>query len=189
MPMYPPPVRDEREALREFLELERSAIRNAVHGLTDEEARTRPTRSDLTLGGLVKHVSYGEEVWLARARQTIQPELETMDRYLASLRMEPRDTLAQLLRGYAVAARETDEAIAQEDLDRPVALPEEPWFPRGCTVRLVFFHLIEETARHAGHADLLRESLDGALSGPLMAAAEGWPESGSVTPWRRGDTR
>lgn len=189
MPMYAPAVRDERGALRAFLELERQAIRNAVHGLTDGEARTCPTKSELTLGGLVKHVSYGEEVWLARVRQTSRPELETMDRYVASLRMEPGDTLDELLRGYAEVAHETDDAIAQEDLDRPVPLPQEPWFPRGCTVRHVFFHLIEETARHAGHADLLRESLDGALSGPLMAAAEGWPESGFVTPWRRRETR
>lgn len=185
MPMYAPPVDTEREALRAFLELERQAIRNAVYGLTDDEARVRPTRSDLTLGGLVKHVTYGEEVWVARVLQTTKPELETMDRYVASLQMESGETLAALLAGYARAARETDEAIAQGDLDRGVPLPEAPWFPRGCTVRHVFFHLVEETARHAGHADVLRESLDGGLSGPLMAAVEGWPAGGFVKPWRR----
>jgi hypothetical protein len=50
--------------------------------------------------------------------------------------------------------------------------------------RWILLHLIEETARHAGHADLIREALDGALSGPLMAAAEGWPADGWVKPWR-----
>jgi hypothetical protein len=67
-----------------------------------------------------------------------------------------------------------------------VPLPPAPWNPDpdGCTVRWILLHLIEETARHAGHADLLREALDGGLSGPLMAAAEGWPADGWVTPWR-----
>jgi hypothetical protein len=51
-------------------------------------------------------------------------------------------------------------------------------------VRWIALHLIEETARHAGHADIIREALDGALSGPLMAAAEGWPPDGWVKPWQ-----
>jgi Protein of unknown function (DUF664) len=77
-----------------------------------------------------------------------------------------------------------DGARAAGDLGRPVPLPPAPWHPEGCTVRWILLHLIEETARHAGHADLLREALDGALSGPLMAAAEGWPADGWVTPWQ-----
>jgi hypothetical protein len=73
-----------------------------------------------------------------------------------------------------------------DDLGRAVSLPKEPWYPDPdrCTVRWILLHLIEETARHAGHADIIREALDGGLSGALMAAAEGWPADGWVKPWQ-----
>lgn len=73
-----------------------------------------------------------------------------------------------------------------DDLARRVPLPSAPWYPdpERCTVRWVLLHLVEETARHAGHADIVREALDGALSGSLMAAVEGWPENEWVMPWR-----
>ena len=57
------------------------------------------------------------------------------------------------------------------------------FLPETASVRWTVLHLIEETARHAGHADIIRESLDGASAGALMAAAEGWPETNWVTPW------
>ena len=53
--------------------------------------------------------------------------------------------------------------LADQDLGRAVPLPASPWAPDGCTVRWVLLHLIEETARHAGHADLLREAIDGSV--------------------------
>jgi hypothetical protein len=61
-----------------------------------------------------------------------------------------------------------------------------PWFPDGVeawSVRWVLLHLIEETARHAGHADIVRESIDGATAFPVMAAAEGWPATPWLQPW------
>ena len=105
--------------------------------------------------------------------------------YLGTFQLTREETLAGVLAGYEAAAAQTDRSTrATADLDRQVPLPATPWSPDGCTVRWILFHLIEETARHAGHADLLREALDGGLSGPLMAAAEGWPADGWVTPWR-----
>jgi Protein of unknown function (DUF664) len=95
--------------------------------------------------------------------------------------------LAAVLQLYEETSARTDAVIAGiDDLGRRVPLPQEPWFPdpENCTVRWILLHLIEETARHAGHADIIREALDGALSGPLMAATEGWPEDGWVKPWR-----
>ena len=59
-------------------------------------------------------------------------------------------------------------------------MPDQPWFPKdldGWSVRWVLLHLIEEIARHAGHADIIRESLDGATGIELLAGAEGWPAS------------
>ncbi len=63
-----------------------------------------------------------------------------------------------------------------------------PWYPKDLgawTVRWVLVHLIEETARHTGHADIVRETVDGAQAVELLAAVEGWPEDGFVKPWRK----
>jgi hypothetical protein len=84
--------------------------------------------------------------------------------------------LAAVLGEYEAASTETDRGIgAVDDLGRAVPLPAAPWLPDpdDCSVRRVLLHLIEETARHAGDAGILREVLDGGLSGPLMAAAGG----------------
>ena len=64
---------------------------------------------------------------------------------------------------------------------------DAPWFPQDIeawSVRWVYFHLIEELARHAGHADIVREHVDGATMYELMAGAEGWPETPWLVPWR-----
>jgi hypothetical protein len=74
------------------------------------------------------------------------------------------------------------------DLGQPVPVPPGvPWYPDDVdawSVRWVLLHLIEETARHAGHADIVREAVDGATAYELMAAVEGWPATDWVTPWR-----
>jgi Protein of unknown function (DUF664) len=61
-----------------------------------------------------------------------------------------------------------------------------PWFPDDVdawSVRWILLHLVEEIARHAGHADIIRETIDGATMYELMAAAEGWPATDWLTPW------
>jgi Protein of unknown function (DUF664) len=97
--------------------------------------------------------------------------------------------LAGILDLYDQAAKETDSVTAEiPDLGQAVPVPQGvAWLPSDITawsVRWVLLHLIEETARHAGHADIIRESLDGATALPLMAAAEGWPTNPWVQPWR-----
>ncbi|MGH9017550.1 MAG: DUF664 domain-containing protein, partial [Acidimicrobiales bacterium] len=106
--------------------------------------------------------------------------------YLGEFALTDDETLAGVLAGYRAAAARTDDVIgAVADLEQDVALAKGvPWFPESATVRWVLLHLIEESARHAGHADIIRESLDGASSGALMAAVEGWPETPWVTPWK-----
>jgi hypothetical protein len=95
------------------------------------------------------------------------------------------ETLSGAVSMYRDAAQRTDAILsACADFSRDVPLPAAPWYPERCTVRWIALHLIEETARHAGHADIIREALDGGLSGPLMAAAEGWPADGWVKPWQ-----
>ncbi len=92
-----------------------------------------------------------------------------------------------MLAHYDDVAAETAEVIRGVDLDQPVPVPKGvPWYPDDVdnwTVRWVLLHVIAETARHAGHADIIRESVDGATMYPLMAAAEGWPATDWMQPW------
>jgi Protein of unknown function (DUF664) len=111
------------------------------------------------------------------------------ENHRASFHLAPGETLAGILDLYDQAAKETDSVIAEiPDLGQTVPVPQGvAWLPSDITawsVRWVLLHLIEETARHAGHADIIRESLDGATALPLMAAAEGWPTNPWVQPWR-----
>jgi uncharacterized damage-inducible protein DinB len=186
MPLNAPLVHNEREGLLAFLEHQRQAVRNATYGLREDQARLTPTPSGLSLGGLVKHLADAEHGWTDRVLG-VEPSETAFDDYMASFALSGDETLAGVLLRYGETSARTDAVISDiDDLGRRVPLPEAPWFPdpEDCTVRWILLHLIEETARHAGHADIIREALDGALSGPLMAAVEGWPGDGWVKPWR-----
>ena len=180
---------DERETLLGFLDAQRADLRTAVHGLTDAEARLAPSVSALSVAGLLKHAASVEREWASIIQQ--QPQENDFTKHAASF--EPDEIpVAELLADYEAAAKETDETIlAAADLNQPVPVPQGvPWFPKDIeawTVRWVLVHLIEETARHAGHADVVRESIDGAQAVELRAAVEGWPEDGFVKPWRRAE--
>ena len=187
MPGNVNPVKDEREGLLAFLAQQRYVLRLAAHGLTDEQARVKPTASSLSVGGLIKHVAATERSWMDTLLQRPTPESGETD-YAAGFTLGEDETLEGVLASYADAARETEEIIAGiADLGQPVPVPKGvPWFPQDVeawSVRWVLLHLIEETCRHAGHADILRECLDGATAMPLMAAAEGWPASPWLRPW------
>ncbi|SFW92413.1 DinB family protein [Amycolatopsis australiensis] len=185
-----PPVADERDGLLRFLEQQRYVLKLAAHGLTDEQARKTPTKSALSVGGLVKHVAFTEQGWIDTVLQAPQkPFAEAMADYESAYRLGPEETLAAALSRYDEVAARTAEVIAGiEDLGQAVPVPKGvPWYPQDVeawSVRWVLLHLIEETARHAGHADIIREHVDGATAIPLMAAAEGWPESPWVKPWQ-----
>ncbi len=186
--MHAPLIRDEREGLLVFLEHQREAVRNAVYGLREDQARLQPTPSALSLGGLVKHLADAERSWTGHIAG-LPPREASVETYMAAFVLSEGETLAGALDKYEEACARSNVVIqGVDDLGRRVPLPDAPWFPdpEECTVRWILFHLIEETARHAGHADIIREAVDGALSGPLMAAAEGWPEDGWVKPWRSG---
>ena len=185
-----PPVPDERTGLLAYLAQQRDALRFAAYGLTDEQARATPTASALSVGGLIKHVAATERGWmddvLQRNRGSDAPaEADYHDNF----RLLPGETLAGVLARYDEVARETEAIIAGiPDLGQPVPVPQGvPWFPddvEAWSVRWVLLHLIEETARHAGHADIVRESIDGATSYALMAAAEGWGPTPWLQPWK-----
>ncbi|HZU12332.1 MAG TPA: DinB family protein [Chloroflexota bacterium] len=185
MPGQVPPVADERTGLLGYLAQQRDVLRTAAYGLTDEQARETPTVSALSIGGLIKHVAATERGWIDLVLQRSQ---ESADDYFANFRLQPNETLASVLRMYDEVAAETERVVnAIPDLGRPVPVPPGvPWYPSDVdawSVRWVLLHLIEETARHAGHADIIRESIDGATAMPLMAAAEGWPATPWIQPW------
>jgi uncharacterized damage-inducible protein DinB len=196
MPGTPPPVATEREALAVFLRQQHDGIRNAAYGLTDEQAHLVPSRSAISIAGLLKHVAVTERVWMQRARSGADG-LPGDDRPTAVRAQEygqdwdaTADALPDLLTAFDEVAGETEAAALDPDLDleAPVPVPRDaPWFPKDVSawsVRWVFYHLLEETARHAGHADIVREHLDGATMYELLAAAEGWPETPWLKPWR-----
>lgn len=190
MAMPRPATGSERELLAGFLAHQRSLVRIATYGLSDVQMRQTSTASTLSVGGLVKHLAYVERNWAGLVRQVPRKPMEQAGQeYMAAFQVGPDQTLSALLDDYAAAAAQTDATIAGiADLDQPVPVPKgSPWFPQDIdnwSVRWVVLHLIEETARHLGHADIIRESLDGAQAMPLMAAVEGWPETDWMKPWR-----
>jgi len=164
----------ERADLLAGLATARHFLRYTTRDLTDEQARQRTTPSELTLGGLIKHVAAIEQGWAnfilegpsALGDYSAMTE-EDFARWGDQFRLLPGETLADVLAGYADVARRTDDLVASlPDLNVAQPLPEAPWFPPGeqRSARRVFLHLIAETAQHAGHADIIRESLDGAKS-------------------------
>ena len=158
----------ERADLLESLTRHRFFLTTTVRGLSDEQARLRPTASELTLGGLVKHVAGTERMWAEfivtgpAAVPAFDPS--TAADWASEFVVGPEETLAGLLAGYADVARRTDELVRDlPSLDLAHPLPEAPWFEPGArwSARRVLLHVIAETAQHAGHADILRESIDG----------------------------
>ncbi|MFD9739516.1 DinB family protein [Umezawaea sp. NPDC059074] len=157
----------ERADLLETLAKHRFFLRHTVRGLTDEQAADHPTVSALSLGGLIKHVANTEAAWarfIVGGAELMETGAIPWDE---QHRMLPGETLAGLLDSYEEVARKTDELVATlPDLDASHPLPVAPWFEAGKTwsARRVLLHLIAETSQHAGHADILRESIDGAKS-------------------------
>ena len=186
MPGQAPPLADERELLLAYIDQQRDGLRYAAYGLTDEQARLAPTASPLSVGGLLKHVISMEEGWMdlvvQRTRDGGQADYEE------NFRLGPDESVAGLLARYDEVAAETAEIVRGiDDLGQDVPVPKGvPWYPDDIdawSVRWVLLHLIEEVARHAGHADIVREAVDGATMYPLMAAAEGWPATDWMQPW------
>jgi uncharacterized damage-inducible protein DinB len=180
----PAPVPDERSGLFAFLDHQRQLVRVMAFGLTDEQARSTPSASELSVGGIIKHLAMTERSWTARTVGNPWPP--DPEKYQRGFVMDADETLADLLEDYAAAGRETDEALGALDLDHPVPVGSQPWFPqewKAWSVRWVLLHLIEETARHCGHIDIIRETVDGGTWYALMAAESGEPPAPWIKPW------
>jgi hypothetical protein len=164
----------ERADLLAMLAKHRHFLRFTTRELTDEQAGRRTTASELTLGGLIKHVTLVERNWAdflvqgpAAMGDGSAITEEGVARWQQQFQLLPGETLAGVLAEYASVAAATDELVRTlPDLNAVQPLPDRPWFQLGerWSARRVLMHIIAETAQHSGHADIIRESLDGAKS-------------------------
>jgi hypothetical protein len=162
----------ERADLLDMLAGARRFLRYTTRDLTDEQARQRTTVSELTLGGLVKHVTAVERNWArfivhgpSAAPDFSNPTEADYQAWAEGFRLLPGESLAGALAEYEDVAKHTDELVATlPDLDAGHPLPRAPWYKPGAlwSARRTLLHIAAETAQHAGHADIIRESLDGA---------------------------
>jgi hypothetical protein len=197
MPGLPPPAADERQTLLEFIAHQQNAFFSVAYGLTDEQARSTPSVSALSIGGLIKHATAVQRGWVDRVAAAPEfppkddrPKDEIMAEYADQYVMRDDEKLDQLLDAMREQNADTLRIVREADLDTPVPVPHDvPWFPQDLdhwNVRWVALHLIEELTRHAGHSDIIRESIDGATMYELMAANEEWPETDFIKRWRPG---
>ncbi|MET8147552.1 DinB family protein [Actinoplanes sp. NPDC049668] len=180
-------IANEQEGLLAYLAQMRYVIRLTAHGLTPEQLRAAPTASELTIGGLIKHCASTEENWIDTVRR--EPRELDFQAYADNFALRDDETIEDVFANYDRIAARTEQTIAEiADLGQDVPVDHSvPWNPKDLdnwSVRWVLLHLIQETARHAGHADIIREALDGGTAYPIMAAAEGWPESPWIKPWK-----
>lgn len=176
----------DRSDLIETLAEHRGFLLHTAQGLTEEQARTRSTVSALTIAGLLQHVADTEEQWMAFAVTGAEAFADTGvyesdvdwdavtaesaahdaagtewvdERFTVAAGVTLDDLRARVL---AVAAR-TEQVLTEADLDAAHALPEAPWFEPGTrwSVRRVALHMLAEISQHAGHADIIREAIDG----------------------------
>ncbi|MCK0113369.1 DinB family protein [Ornithinimicrobium sp. F0845] len=147
-----------------------------MNGLTEEQARTRSTASQLTLGGLLKHVTLNERGWIDTITRA-DPDAEfDMEAVAHAYELTADETFAQWLEEFAAQAERTNSFIREvPDLDAMIPLPRAPWDPQPGhqSVRRILLHMFRETAHHSGHADIIREELDGENTTMTMARDAG----------------
>ena len=149
----------EKESLHVALDRHRDVVLWKLEGLSDEDLRRPMVPSGTNLLGLVKHLASVEFGWFCwtfgREHEAMRPNEEDPD---YDMRVEPHETTQQMLDYYARARAAADRSIQELDLDHTGTA----WHGATVSMRWVLIHMVEETARHAGHMDILRELIDGA---------------------------
>ncbi|MFC9939471.1 DinB family protein [Nocardiopsis alba] len=158
----------EREALLTFLAQQREFLLTTLQGLDEERATRRTTDSSLHLAGIVKHLNEVERSWIAFIQdgpvEVDYEDPETFEKHENGFRLLEGETLEGILADYAETARATEEYVRSlPDLEVSHPLPKAPWFEEDLawTARDVLLHMLREISQHCGHADIVRESLDG----------------------------
>ncbi|MEU9235067.1 DinB family protein [Streptomyces subrutilus] len=155
---------DERGTLLAFVEAQRAALRESVLGLSEEQAASRPSASELSLSGLLKHAAEVELNWLRLAQQRPNERQRTEADWGEAFHLTDGESIPAVLASWDGVSKELEAfVLALPSLDEVFPLPPAPWFPQDAKVsmRWLLLHLVEEYARHAGHADIVRESIDG----------------------------
>lgn len=154
----PPEDGDEKQTLTILLDFLRATVVNKVAGLTDEQATLRSVRSsELTPAGLVKHLTGVERFWFGIDFAGLElPWPWTDEDPHGAFQLEEGETLADVVAGYQAECERSRELAAKADLDDRARSDGMNF-----TLRYALAHMIEETARHCGHLDLIREAIDG----------------------------
>jgi hypothetical protein len=205
--MYHPAIDDEVTTIRRSIEDQLAAIRAAAFGLSDEQVRARPVTSALSVGGIIKHCVFVLESRLAgmgrtAAAQSGATSLESRlagmglrdcdyEDFYASFALTEDESFSDVLAGYDQAVARYLQSYDTWDPTATLTLPPAPWFgrtePAEATLRYQMLQDLVEFARHAGHADIIREQIDAAKALELLAAVEGLPANDFVTPWKLPD--
>jgi uncharacterized damage-inducible protein DinB len=150
---------------------QRKLLLRTVRGLSEDQVRLRPTASALCIGGVIKHVTLAERNWSRFMTEGASAmggdDAGSIAHHATTFEMTDDETVVALLERYEETARATDELIMTlPSLDVSHPLPDAPWYERGASwsARRVLLHILAETAQHAGHADIIRETIDGAKS-------------------------
>jgi uncharacterized damage-inducible protein DinB len=158
MPLRVPFTGDEKQSLHVSLDRHRNAVLWKLEGLDDTNLRRAMTPSGTNLLGMVKHLAAVEYSWFCetfgRATEPLPFDDNDPD---ADLRVRPDETTEDVLAFYGRARAAADQVIDEVDLEQTGTA----WFGDPVSTRWVLIHMVEETARHAGHADILRELIDG----------------------------
>lgn len=171
-------VDGEKLELLNILRDQRNLFLVTVRDLTDEQARQRTTVSELTLGGLTKHLATGNQ---NSVRGITEPD-ENAELDMAALAdnytLLPEETLAQYVTLFTESADAYERVIAGADLGTLIPMPTAPWAPERewLTVRALVLNKIREIAHHCGHADIIREALDGQTTMAAISEGQAWAD-------------
>lgn len=147
----------EKELLMLFLQNQREILLWKVRGLRSEQLTATPLPSSISLIGLVKHLTRVERNWLQQ--DLVGPGEWSFTAPQDEWHLEPGENAMDVLADYREAIAASDEMVSRYELDTPLVDPHP--MQKGVTLRWALMHMIEETARHVGHADMIREAIDG----------------------------
>ena len=184
--MYLPQIDNERATLCNYLDVQLDAVRASSYGLDDHQARRAPLRSTLSISGITKHVVYCMKQSLSGAGR--HEHDQPFEAFFASFTPSDDEDIVTLLETFDEVRGEYMRMCRDGDLDAELPVGPMPWVgmteARPAKLRYLYVHHVEEFARHAGHADIIREEIDGAQAAELLAAVEGRPANDFVTPWQ-----
>lgn len=167
----PPVAADEVTTLRRFLDFHRDTLRWKTAGLDAAELAHRLRPSSMTLGGLLKHLAFVESQWFSQVLlgEALMPPFDTADwaddrdwDWTSAAGDSPEELRMLFDRAVAASDAVLDAALAEGGLDR-LSVRADRHTGERWTLRWILVHLVEEYARHNGHADLLREAIDGTV--------------------------